>query len=312
MKVLPIAFDSFGVRSMATLVILKHMKIFIDPGVALGPVRYGLRPSKEEFKALEICRKNIMKFCKKCDIIIVTHYHYDHHPFPDDKEMYKCFYNKKLLIKDVFHDINLSGKKRGRIFLEHLEKHSEIIPADNNKFKLSNANIEFSPAVWHGEVGSRVGRVIMAYIKERRTSLLFGSDAQGLADKEALKFAIQKNPLLAIIDGYPTLFIGWRMSKKSFENSKQHVKMFLEKTSVQNIIIDHHILRDINYKEKMKDVFEVSKTLNKNMMTAAEFYKLKNLFLEAWRKDIHNKIKKVNVSSYYAMLRKKIKMKTGI
>jgi len=37
MKVLPVAFDSFGARSMATYVETKDVKIFIDPAVALSP-----------------------------------------------------------------------------------------------------------------------------------------------------------------------------------------------------------------------------------------------------------------------------------
>ena len=44
MKIKPVASDSMGTRSMATYVETKDVKIFIDPGVALGPSRYGLPP----------------------------------------------------------------------------------------------------------------------------------------------------------------------------------------------------------------------------------------------------------------------------
>ncbi len=308
MQVYPIAFDSFGVRSMATFVKTSYGNIFIDPGVALGPVRYGLSPTEEEYEALELSRKNIMKFVKKCKIVIVTHYHYDHHPHVDDEELYKCLYKKTLLIKDIEKNINLSGKKRGRIFVEQLNGNADIEYADSRKFKFGNVIIEFSPAVWHGDVGSKVGRVIMVYIKDGRDTFLFGSDAQGLADPKALKFAIEKNPRLAILDGYPTIFIGWRMSQKAFEKSKEKMKKFLKETSTKTIILDHHILRDIEYKEKMKDVFEQAKRLKKKLLSAAEFYGLQNFFLEAWRKEIHKGERKVDVKQYYRALKKKFKV----
>ena len=43
-RIVPLAFDSFGVRSMATFVETDDLKVLIDPGVALAPVRYGLEP----------------------------------------------------------------------------------------------------------------------------------------------------------------------------------------------------------------------------------------------------------------------------
>ena len=52
MKIIPIASDSLGVRSMATYVETKDCKILIDPSAALGPKRYGLPPHNKELEAL--------------------------------------------------------------------------------------------------------------------------------------------------------------------------------------------------------------------------------------------------------------------
>src|SRR3989454_12853690 len=48
MKITPLAADSFGARSMATLVETPDLKILIDPGVRLGPYRYDLPPHEIE------------------------------------------------------------------------------------------------------------------------------------------------------------------------------------------------------------------------------------------------------------------------
>jgi len=39
MKIVPVASESLGVRSMATFVEIGKLKVFIDPGAALGPKR---------------------------------------------------------------------------------------------------------------------------------------------------------------------------------------------------------------------------------------------------------------------------------
>jgi predicted metallo-beta-lactamase superfamily hydrolase len=62
MKIIPIASDSLGVRSMATYVETKDCKILIDPSAALGPKRYGLPPSIIEIEALKKIKKKINEF----------------------------------------------------------------------------------------------------------------------------------------------------------------------------------------------------------------------------------------------------------
>ncbi len=309
MKIFPIAYDSFGVRAMATFLKLKNFGIFLDPGVALAPKRYGLPPTKEEEEAKEICRKKIMEIARTCDLIIVTHYHYDHHPYPEDEEMYKkCFSNKIVLAKDIAKNINLSGKKRGKIFESKVKNIAKKLEwADGKEFNFNNVYVSISPAVWHGDVKSKVGTVIMVYVEKGKNSFLFGSDAQSLADPEALKWVLEKNPKFLILDGYPTIFVGWKMSQKSFQNATQNLKKAIEKVEAENIILDHHILRDINYKEKIREIFELAESLGKRVMSAAEYYGLENFFLEAWRKDIHKGLKKVNVKSYFRRLYSKIK-----
>jgi predicted metallo-beta-lactamase superfamily hydrolase len=307
MKILPIAYDSFGVRSMATFVATKNLKIFLDPGVALAPRRYGLKPTKEELRALELAKEEVMKFCKLADIVIVTHYHYDHHPYPQDEKMYKeCFTNKTVLAKDINKNINFSGKKRGKIFEEKLRGLAKSLEyADGRDFDFNDIRISFSPAVWHGDVGSKVGKVIMVFIEEKNESFLFGSDAQSLADPSALKWVEEKNPNFLIVDGYPTIFIGWKFQEKSFEIAKQNLKEAIEKVNAKQIILDHHIVRDLDYKEKIEGILKEGEKLGKKISTAAEFLGLENFLLEGWRKEIHDKKRKVDVENYFKNLSKK-------
>ena len=52
MRVIPLAADSLGVRSMATYVEAGALRLLIDPGAALAPLRFGLGPTPDEEEAL--------------------------------------------------------------------------------------------------------------------------------------------------------------------------------------------------------------------------------------------------------------------
>ncbi|MDI6904455.1 MAG: hypothetical protein QMD13_03040 [Candidatus Bathyarchaeia archaeon] len=52
-RIVPLAFDSFGVRSMATFVETDDLRILIDPRVFLTPGSYGLEPHPLEWERLD-------------------------------------------------------------------------------------------------------------------------------------------------------------------------------------------------------------------------------------------------------------------
>ncbi|MEM0457888.1 MAG: MBL fold metallo-hydrolase, partial [Sulfolobales archaeon] len=79
MRISFIAFESLGVRSMSTFIETRDALIHIDPGVSLAPRRYGLPPHEIELKRLDESSKEIYEMARDAEILIITHYHYDHH-----------------------------------------------------------------------------------------------------------------------------------------------------------------------------------------------------------------------------------------
>ena len=77
-KVIPLAAESLGVRSMATYVEAAGRGILIDPGATLAPSRYGLPPAKEEWEALRRVNDRISAYAGRAEIVFVSHYHEDH------------------------------------------------------------------------------------------------------------------------------------------------------------------------------------------------------------------------------------------
>ncbi len=301
MKIIPVASDSMGVRSMATLVVAGKT-VFIDPSAALGPVRYGLPPSEQEIEMLGLSLDRIVEFSGRADPFFITHYHYDHHPHPDRRELYEKLFSGKTVVALDYRNLHASGRERGRSFeIAAREYARELVFTEGEEFKFGSLKVE-TKCAWHGEVGSRVGKVLMLFFRSGKKSYLFGSDAQNLSDPGAREWFEEKRPDIATIDGYPTTFIGWRFSKKRFEESKVMLAGTLERSGCRTVILEHHLLRDLRYREKIPELLR-----GFGVKTAAEYLGLENLFLEALRKKISDGEISPDVRAYDLSLRSLIR-----
>ncbi len=276
MRIKPIAADSLGVRSMATLVKTRDTSILIDPSAALGPRRFGLRPHKVELKALEESWNNIVEYAEDVDVIIITHYHYDHHSRKRNIEIYK---GKILFIKDPQSMINDSQRWRSRAFLKRIEGLPErIIIADGKEFFIGDTLISFSDPVPHGEQNTKLGYVLEVFIERGTHSFLFSSDVEGLLDNSQVRFIVEHNPEVVYLDG-PPVYLGERkLPWELLETSINNIRYVIENTDVRKLIIDHHLLRDLRFREYMGGI--------NSFITVADFIGVPLNMLEARRREL--------------------------
>jgi predicted metallo-beta-lactamase superfamily hydrolase len=168
MKIIPIAFDSLGTRAMATYIETETLKILIDPSVRLAPLRFNLSPHPLEEKRKDEHWQDIVNYAKNCDILIITHYHYDHYN-PDVPELFK---DKIAIIKHPTENINESQKECATVFLDKIRplvKKIEI--GDSNKFTFKGVKIICSQPVFHG-TSYHLGFVFETLIDDGRQKFL--------------------------------------------------------------------------------------------------------------------------------------------
>jgi predicted metallo-beta-lactamase superfamily hydrolase len=193
----PLAFDSFGVRSMATYVETCDLKVLIDPAVALGPSRYRLPPHPLEIERLEETWAEVKRFAASSDVLIITHYHYDHHN-PEEPEVFR---DKILYIKDPEAKINKSQAERSSHFLKRIKGMPRSIEtADGKKFHHRSTTIRFSPAVCHG-TNPRLGYVVEVSISCGGEKVVHTSDVEGPSREEQTAFILEEDPDILILDG---------------------------------------------------------------------------------------------------------------
>jgi predicted metallo-beta-lactamase superfamily hydrolase len=270
---------------MATFVETDDLKILMDPGVSLAPLRYGLGPHPLEWQRLDETWETVKQYAENSDVLIVTHYHYDHHD-PDHPELYK---DKTVFIKHPTENINRSQKERASFFLETIKGlPKKLDVADGKNFQIGKTFINFSKAVCHG-TNPRLGYVTEVSIKSNNEKFLYTYDVEGPSLEEQIKFILNEKPDVLFVDGPMTYMLGYRYSYKSLEIANNNLVKAIKETNSHTLVLDHHFLRDLNYKAKIKPVYEAAEKHEVKVITAAEFSGRKIEMLEALRKELYAK-----------------------
>lgn len=279
-----LAFDSMGVRSMCTFVDAGDLRIIIDPGVSLAPRRFGLPPHRLELERLNELAKVIAEKAAISDVIIITHYHYDHHDLGDIIPLE--IYDKKIvLIKDPKNNINRSqGDFRAPLFLGIIkEKAEKVEVADGKSFQIGRTKIEFSRAVFHGS-SSLLGYVVEVMVEADGDRVIHTSDVQGPISDDQMEFLLNKKPRLVIADGPMIYMLGYRYSYENLESSMRNLGRLIEE-GIEELVVDHHFLRDKNYSQYMKGLEDAHP--GAKICTAAEYMGKEVELLEAKRVELY-------------------------
>jgi predicted metallo-beta-lactamase superfamily hydrolase len=275
MDLIPVAFDSMGVRSMCCFV-KSDPAILIDPGVSLAPTRFGLPPHQSELKKLLEKRRMIQDYGKKADILTISHWHNDHHT-PFINGLYgsvtpgkaRSLYCRKTVLAKGVKGLNFMQKKRALSF----QNHCTFVPCDQKRFSFNGMTLKFSHPVSHGTF-KKIPVVMLSISVEGETKIVHASDIQGLS---GLSFIKDENPDLLIMSGPPAYFLNPEELSKARSNILEALDY------CDQLILDHHHVRDLAYKEILHDVWKSTK-----VKTAAEYAGQPNCLLEAKRKELYS------------------------
>jgi predicted metallo-beta-lactamase superfamily hydrolase len=277
---------------MCTKVITKDVSILIDPSVSLAPIRFGYPPHPIELKRMDEIWEEILKLSEETDIMILTHYHFDHFSWEEPSQ----FKDKILLIKHPTEKINFSQKNRAKYFLEQIKNLPKKIEyCDGKEFEFGKTKIKFSQPVFHGS-NPKLGYVTEVLIEDPEYKFIHTSDVEGPSQEDQTNFIIKNKPNLVFLDG-PLSYMIYRFGTENLEKSIRNMIRIIEECLLENLIIDHHFLRDIKWREKISKVFEVAEKRNVKVQCAAEFVGKPVEMLEARRKELYEKYPEIKYTS---------------
>jgi len=291
-KVIPLAEESFGVRSMCTYVETSDTKILLDAGASLAPKRMSYPPHPREYRALDMCRKKVAEAAEKADIITISHYHFDHHtPSYTDwftnwssVEAAKQIYDGKLVLAKSYRSmVNASQRRRGWLFKKTGGCYAKKLEtADGRLFKFGETTLRFSEPVFHGPENSELGWVLMASIGYGDKKVVFASDVQGPMHAPTLNWILAEKPQLVIVGGPPTYLAGFKVADECIEVGMQNLKSLVE--NVPTTVLGHHTLRDEQWRAHVQPVFDAATEKGNKVLTAAEYLGKENNLLEFRRR----------------------------
>jgi len=294
-RIFPLAYESLGVRSMSTYVETPDVKVLLDAGVSLGPNRYGFPPHPKEYEAIKERRDLMLEMAEKAELVTLSHYHFDHHtPSYTDwaynwssAEIAERIYKGKIVfVKSYKSHVNFSQRRRGWMFAKTGGRHAERLEvADGRSFKFGDTTISFSAPVFHGSEGSELGWVLMTIIKRDEEKMLFAPDVQGPIYEETLKMILAEKPQLAIVGGPPLYLVDFSIDRENIDCAIKNLESIVEWVPIT--ILDHHLLRDENWREPLRSVFDKASIVGHKVLTAAELAGEKNNMLESRRKILY-------------------------
>jgi uncharacterized protein len=294
-KVVPLAAESFGVRSMCTLVETADVRVLLDAGVSLAPYRFGLLPHPLEFQAIARLRKKIAEAAEKVEVVTVSHYHFDHHTpsyedwlvnWTEDGETARQIYGgKTVLMKNPKTNINASQRHRAWMFQKTAGKYvKEMFVADGRAFRFGETEIRFSQGVAHGSEDFVLGWVVIATIECGGERFMHAPDVQGPMSRLATELILAGKPDVLMVGGPPFYLEGVKFDEKQIDRGMVNLKRIVQCVPVS--ILEHHSLRGVDWREKANPVFELARESGNRLVTAAEYLGEDNLFLESRRKDL--------------------------
>ncbi len=296
-KIVPIAAESFGVRSMCTLVETPDVTVLFDAGVSLCPYRFRLPPHPIEFKTIQKLRKSVAKAADKAQVVTISHYHFDHHTpsYEDwvvnwteaDETARQIYQNKTVLMKNPRDKINASQRQRAWLFQKTGGKNAEKLESvDGKTFKFGEETVlRFSEAVFHGSEESMLGWVVMTLVEYADELFMFAPDIQGPMSTHTLELIKVAKPHMIILGGPPFYLGGFKVSEAQLQLGLNNLAAIVE--AVPLTILEHHALRDEAWRLKTKQVYACAAEVGHKVMTAAEFAGDENNFLESKRKMLY-------------------------
>ena len=254
MKVVPLAAESLGVRSMATYVEAGRLRILMDPGATLGPRRFHLPPAAEEEEALDRALGRIESYALRAQLITVSHYHQDH--VLTSPELYA---GRRVWAKDPHRMIAVEQRSRAHAFWRGVRPTAILESAEGRTHDFGDVTVRISPPLAHGSDGGRFGFVVAVTVDDG-VRFIHGSDVQGPLSAVATAYLLRERPQLLYLSGPPT-YLEFQLGRAEIERGVDNLLRIVEATGCQ-VIMDHHALRDLDRGRRLARLYATGRVVS--------------------------------------------------
>ena len=109
----------------------------------------------------------------------------------------------------------------------------------------------------------------------------------GFVSKDQVKFILDNRPDILICDGPMTYMLGYRLKDDVLRESIRNISEIIGGRFLQEMILDHHLLRDLEWRSRVRSVMDWADVCGVRICTAAAYMGLNENLLEANRKKLY-------------------------
>lgn len=293
MRIVPIAEESLGVRSVAMYVETQDLRILLDPGVSLAPRRFGLAPHPREVERARMLRARLEDLVARCSHVFISHYHRDHFTVPyrslymaTSEESYVRTYSGRVVLMKSPRDLNYSQRLRYSSLARAIRGVArDLVHVDGARMSLGSTELVFSESLPHGPEGSRTGRVVALSIADPEARLTFMPDVQGPMSERAVGFALASRPEILVVGG-PPFYLSHIFTAEDLEAGVRGLARIVETAPLRQLVITHHALRTLEWRGLLGEVFSRARARGVEITTYAQILGVEEDLLEARRREL--------------------------
>ncbi|WP_372985438.1 MBL fold metallo-hydrolase [Marinobacter sp.] len=277
-----IGAESMGVRSLCCRVTLPEQRVVIDPGVALGYVRYGLLPHPEQIAVGRRIRERILEALEDATDVVFSHFHGDHVPLVNANPYQLSVHS----LPPGFRELRAWSKSGDDLSKVMSDRRQALLELLGNNMRdaegVTAGRLSFSRAVPHGAPDSNRGTVMMTRVEMDDGVFVHASDIQ-LLDAATIDLLIDWRPDVVLAAG-PPLYLD-RLSSTLRETAWNNAVRLAQHIEV--VILDHHLMRS---REGAEWLDALSNTIGRQVYCAADYMGQPRRLLEAEREQWYQKI----------------------
>lgn len=277
-----IGAESMGVRSLCCLVSRPGRRIVIDPGVALGFVRYGLAPHPLQVAVGRRIREQIVQVLDTATDVVFSHFHGDHVPLTDANPYQLSVH----ALPASFRHLRCWSKSGDDLAADERQRFLDLAELLGANLQTADGRTEgslsFSPPVPHGAPESGRGTLMMTRVDMGRRVFVHASDIQLLHDPTVDQI-LKWRPDIVLASG-PPLYLN-RLGRADLERAWGNALRLAR--NVETIILDHHLMRG---EEGAVWLDRLSETVGKRVYCAADYMGQPRRLLEAQRVKLYERM----------------------
>ncbi len=114
------------------------------------------------------------------------------------------------------------------------------------------------------------------------------SDVQGPLLDEQVNFILSEKPGTLFVDG-PSTYFDSPLSEIELRRANENLVKIIREAEVGRIIVDHHLTRDAEYRERISPVLDAGWEAGVPVQVAADFLEAEPNLLEARRQELYGK-----------------------